>query len=142
MRSHGRVPPRVRKPGCLSNACECVRTCVLRVRTCALVCKWMRVCRFACRRANKTRSEALAYYNLGVLHDNDKEFDKANRCVCVCGMCVCLCVRVCVYVCAHLLACICIFMVGAFLWLHVHACMNLICRGVVTSSCVDIDIDI
>jgi len=35
--------------------------------------------RFACRRANKTRSEALAYYNMGVLHDNDKEHDKANR---------------------------------------------------------------
>lgn len=35
---------------------------------------------FACRRANKTRSEALAYYNMGVLHDNDKEFDKANGC--------------------------------------------------------------
>lgn len=35
---------------------------------------------FACRRANKTRSEALAYYNMGVLHDNDKEYDKANAC--------------------------------------------------------------
>jgi len=35
---------------------------------------------FACRRANKTRSEALAYYNMGVLHDNDKEYDKANGC--------------------------------------------------------------
>lgn len=35
---------------------------------------------FACRRANKTRSEALAYYNMGVLHDNDQEFDKANSC--------------------------------------------------------------
>lgn len=42
----------------------------------------MYVCnnRFACRRANKTRSEALAYYNMGVLHDNDKEFEKANNC--------------------------------------------------------------
>ena len=45
----------------------------------------MCVCRFACRRANKTRSEALAYYNLGVLHDHDKEYDKANRCVRVCA---------------------------------------------------------
>mmetsp|Transcript_9530 Transcript_9530/g.21887 ORF Transcript_9530/g.21887 Transcript_9530/m.21887 type:complete len:448 (-) Transcript_9530:378-1721(-) len=35
---------------------------------------------FACRRANKTRNEALAYYNMGVLHDNDKEYDKANTC--------------------------------------------------------------
>jgi len=35
---------------------------------------------FACRRANKTRSEALAYYNMGVLHDNAKEYDKAIRC--------------------------------------------------------------
>ena len=34
---------------------------------------------FACRRANKTLSEALAYYNMGVLHDNDKEYEKANR---------------------------------------------------------------
>jgi tetratricopeptide (TPR) repeat protein len=35
---------------------------------------------FACRRANKTRNEALAYYNMGVLHDNDKEYEKANQC--------------------------------------------------------------
>jgi len=35
---------------------------------------------FACRRANKTRNEALAYYNMGVLRDNDKEYEKANRC--------------------------------------------------------------
>jgi tetratricopeptide (TPR) repeat protein len=31
-------------------------------------------------RANKTRNEALAYYNMGVLHDNSKEYDKAIRC--------------------------------------------------------------
>ena len=49
----------------------------------------MCVCRFACRRANKTRSEALAYYNLGVLHGNDKEYDKANRCVRVCAQAAC-----------------------------------------------------
>uniref|UniRef100_A0A7S0ERI5 MalT-like TPR region domain-containing protein n=1 Tax=Hanusia phi TaxID=3032 RepID=A0A7S0ERI5_9CRYP len=35
---------------------------------------------FACRRANKPRNEALAYYNMGVLLDNDKELEKANAC--------------------------------------------------------------
>ena len=44
------------------------------------VCMYVCNNRFACRRANKTRSEALAYYNMGVLHDNDKEFEKANNC--------------------------------------------------------------
>mmetsp|Transcript_37243 Transcript_37243/g.117206 ORF Transcript_37243/g.117206 Transcript_37243/m.117206 type:complete len:405 (-) Transcript_37243:91-1305(-) len=35
---------------------------------------------FACRRANKPRNEAMAYYNMGVLLDNDKELEKANAC--------------------------------------------------------------
>jgi tetratricopeptide (TPR) repeat protein len=35
---------------------------------------------FACRRANKTRSESLAYYSMGVLHDNEKEYSKAVLC--------------------------------------------------------------